>query len=133
MKYLDYKVEGFLHTIPSSGYRIQNASSRKHVMTRLYTFIGELITVALDSLLTMPVTFIIATHPANPVPKPAKGNASLDDFLKSCAPTKTKLCTEVLQTSFVKDDLGDLTSHRNGFVDTVMNAYNKHHHLVIRC
>ena len=80
----------------------------------------------------MPVTFTVATHPANPVPKPAKENASLNDFVKSCAPTKTRLCSEVLQASFVKDDLGDLTSQRNGFVDTVMNAYNKHHHLVIR-
>src|ERR1700761_9341513 len=89
-------------------------------------YIKEPITAvtALDAPPTMPVTFTVATHPANPVPKPAKENASLNDFLKSCAPTKTRLCSEVLQASFVKDDLGDLTSQRNGFVDTVINAYN---------
>ncbi|KAF9525537.1 hypothetical protein CPB83DRAFT_859437 [Crepidotus variabilis] len=44
---------------------------------------------------------------------------------------------EILQSSFssgkgLATDLASICARSNGFVDTVVDAYNQHHHLVLR-
>jgi hypothetical protein len=84
---------------------------------------------------TMPVHFTVATHDANMVEKtyvpPLK---TPDDLLHNTwgVKAKTTKSAELLQSSLAKRDFSTILPERNGFVDTVMAAYNGHHHLVIR-
>ncbi|KAF8887882.1 hypothetical protein CPB84DRAFT_1786686 [Gymnopilus junonius] len=84
----------------------------------------------------MPVHFTVSDHDANPV-------ESLDEFH---APTsskdllahiwgrksKTVAWQEILQAFLVDPDFSTMHAKHNGFVDTVISAYNEHHHLVLR-
>ncbi|TFK66158.1 hypothetical protein BDN72DRAFT_844710 [Pluteus cervinus] len=85
----------------------------------------------------MPVTFTVANHPANPVGW-APGESSkrvvptLNKFLVSCSPRETQYCGEILQTSFREEDVASVIPKKNGFVHTVLDAYNQHHHLQLR-
>ncbi|KAJ7581820.1 hypothetical protein C8J56DRAFT_958341 [Mycena floridula] len=73
----------------------------------------------------MPVTFSPAKHPANSVPPSVPGTSL--DLLKANGHTRSK---EILQSSFGGDVA--VIRNQNGFVSTVVDAYNKHHALSIR-
>ena len=86
---------------------------------------------------TMPVTFTVATHSANPVrlPRPYKP-LSAQGVLEQTWGRKsgTVVCNELLQSSLASRPQSQETIllRANGFVDTVVQAYNDHHHLVLR-
>ncbi|KAF9525534.1 hypothetical protein CPB83DRAFT_818495 [Crepidotus variabilis] len=91
----------------------------------------------------MPVTFKVASHPAEPVEsKSIAVYKEVEDFVQKTWGTDRpvrgkKKVKEVLQSSFSvsKEPAVDLTSvlsRSNGFVDTVIDAYNRHHHLSLR-
>ncbi|KAG8832675.1 hypothetical protein FRC17_000894 [Serendipita sp. 399] len=79
----------------------------------------------------MPVTFKIASHDANEV-------VTHDAATKFDAPQVVERvwradgisCKEMLQSSFTPNDA--FSPRGNGFVGTVVEAYNRHHHLIIR-
>ena len=82
----------------------------------------------------MPVHFRVASHKAQPF----KGVSHLrvtkpEELLTKAGTTK---CAELLQSSFVSKgsevDLSTVFSTANGFVNTVITAYNGHHHLVFK-
>ncbi|KAF9525538.1 hypothetical protein CPB83DRAFT_796286 [Crepidotus variabilis] len=92
----------------------------------------------------MPVTFPVASHPANPV-KDSQACKSIDNLLDWTWGTKgqgpfggaRKKKTEILQSSLSTGkeftvDPASIRAQSNGFVHTVVNAYNQHHHLVLR-
>ncbi|KAJ6582679.1 hypothetical protein DFH09DRAFT_1309619 [Mycena vulgaris] len=91
----------------------------------------------------MPVTFSVATHPANAVnigPHYQDGLTGEEVLARACRERHTKV-SEVLQFAlagsegsgrdFTSKNPNLIPSH-NGFVHTVIEAYNKHHALVIR-
>ncbi|KAG6371845.1 hypothetical protein JVT61DRAFT_8841 [Boletus reticuloceps] len=55
-------------------------------------------------------------------------------LLRSAAPQQHKLCSELLHTSLPKNSaaMRDILPQRNGFVHTVIEAYNRHRMLIIR-
>ncbi|KAF8126048.1 hypothetical protein EV363DRAFT_1402097 [Boletus edulis] len=55
-------------------------------------------------------------------------------LLRSVAPEKSQLCSELLHTSLPssRDAMRDIIPHKNGFVDTVIEAYNNHRGLIVR-
>ncbi|KAG9308420.1 hypothetical protein JVU11DRAFT_11908 [Chiua virens] len=55
-------------------------------------------------------------------------------LLRAVVPKKSQLCAELLQTSLPSDRdlMRDITPRRNGFVDTVLEAYNNHRGLIVR-
>ncbi|KAH9481301.1 hypothetical protein JR316_0005823 [Psilocybe cubensis] len=82
----------------------------------------------------MPVTFKVAEHDANPVMFGGYGSCqNAHDVLASTWGGKSgaNRFEELLQSSF-PSDCHDLGPQSNGFVDTVIHAYNQHHHLVLR-
>ena len=83
----------------------------------------------------MPVTFQVANHPADPV-KGLNGQASsANDLLTSTWGNRNKdvRSKELLQSSFSEEQsFADIRPTGNGFVTTVLDAYNLHHHLVLR-
>ena len=88
---------------------------------------------------TMPVTFKVANHDANPVTAPYKPISNADELLASTwgQEAMTMRSKELLQTSFSsggteKQDWGAIQPLNNGFVHTLITAYNNHHHLVLR-
>ncbi|KAF8887873.1 hypothetical protein CPB84DRAFT_1849779 [Gymnopilus junonius] len=82
----------------------------------------------------MPVHFTISDHDANPVERHIEAITSNADLLARTWGRKanTIRCKELLQTSLVNPDFSAIHEKNNGFVDTVLNAYNQHHHLVLR-
>ena len=85
----------------------------------------------------MPVTFTVATHPAERVRLSGQYKPlSSQDVLEQTWGQKfeTVICKELLQSSLASRPQGQETilSRANGFVDTVVEAYNHHHHLVLR-
>jgi len=87
----------------------------------------------------MPITFKVADHDASPVEAPYKPISNADELLASTwgRKSKTAKSKELLQTSLSsggaeKQDWSVIRSRNNGFVNTLMEAYNKHHHLVLR-
>lgn len=83
----------------------------------------------------MPVTFNVAPHPAEKVGGAFRPIKSVDELLECtwgeyATTTRSK---ELLQSSFVNVDFMHIEHSRNGFVNTVIDAYNEHHHLVLRC
>jgi len=87
----------------------------------------------------MPVTFIVANHDANPVAAPRNPISNADELLASYWRRKsnTPKSKELLQTSLSlggteKQDWSTIQSRDNGFVTTLIEAYNNHHHLVLR-
>jgi len=107
----------------------------------------------------MPVTFTIASHRAETVRKSRDPLSNPTDILAKCLrstephawhrdATARKSEFELLQSSFhspastsssdksAKKDIDlsklDLRSEETGFVKAVVQAYNNHHHLIIR-
>ena len=78
----------------------------------------------------MPVHFTVASHDAksfervNHITKP-------EELLTKAGTTP---CAELLQSSFVGKgvDISTVFGTTNGFVDTVITAYNRHHHLILK-
>ena len=88
---------------------------------------------------TMPVTFTVAKHAAKPVGSSSKPVSNADDLLASTWGTKARTLKskELLQTSLSsggieKQDWSAIQPRYNGFVNTLIEAYNSHHHLVLR-
>ncbi|KIM34764.1 hypothetical protein M413DRAFT_450071 [Hebeloma cylindrosporum] len=88
----------------------------------------------------MPVQFTIATHQANsvkPSVAPLEGADQLLDHTWG-RKTRTLKCAELLQSSFYKpsgtppDSFSGIRAQHNGFVNSVTQAYNGHHHLILR-
>jgi len=87
----------------------------------------------------MPIIFKVANHDASPVAAPYKPVSNADELLASTwgRKSKTTKSKELLQTSLSsggaeKQDWSAIESRNNGFVDTVIQAYSEHHHLVLR-
>ncbi|KAJ7045063.1 hypothetical protein C8F04DRAFT_1067580 [Mycena alexandri] len=90
----------------------------------------------------MPVTFTVVPHPANPVSHRSEGFTA-EEFLAVSCEAQYQEAEEILQCvlSHRTDDASghDLTTstenvvpNDNGFVRTVIAAYNDHHALIIR-
>ena len=78
----------------------------------------------------MPVHFTVASHDASPFEK-VSHLTKPEELLSKAGTTR---CAELLQSSFVgkEVDLSTAFSTTNGFVDTVVTAYNRHHHLILK-
>ena len=78
----------------------------------------------------MPVHFTVASHDAQPFEKVSHLTKPEELLIRR---GKTQ-CAELLQSSFVSKgvDLSSVLSTTNGFVDTVIKAYNTHHHLIFK-
>jgi hypothetical protein len=84
---------------------------------------------------SMPVRFVVAQHRANVVREYTEPVTSAIDFLQRVRGDRnTGTCAQYLQgqSSPPATDLSSIRPEENGFVQTVMKAYNDHHHLVIR-
>lgn len=78
----------------------------------------------------MPVTIKVASHEANLVTTGARRVEYPKQVLKKFG--KRDQC-EILQSSLDNDSIPpNLLARYNGFVDSVTEAYNQHHHLAIR-
>jgi len=78
----------------------------------------------------MTVTFKIASHDPRPVDVPAKPIASTpEQVLLAAWKPKDTSCKEMLQSSFHPTPGFNV---EDGFVNTVVRAYNNHHNLIIR-
>ncbi|PPQ93915.1 hypothetical protein CVT25_008005, partial [Psilocybe cyanescens] len=83
----------------------------------------------------MPISFKIAEHDARPVTLGGYGTCKdTDALLASTWGNRASInrYEELLQSSFSGSNFSDLGPQNNGFVDTVIHAYNQHHHLVLR-
>jgi len=87
----------------------------------------------------MPVTFTVASHSAKPFQATYKPISNAESLLASTwgQQSRTIRSKELLQTSLssggsAKQDWSALQPRTNGFVSTITNAYNQHHHLVLR-
>lgn len=90
----------------------------------------------------------VPLHPISfsPVPHPAESFTEYDRLqvrsdespslviLRAVAPEESQLCHELLHTSLPsdRDGIRDIIPHKNGFVDTVIEAYNNHRGLIVR-
>lgn len=82
----------------------------------------------------MPVTFKVAAHDAKEVSwcKESQNRVhTAEGVLSQIWRADGLSCKELLQSS-LRDPGSDFSPSGNGFVDTVTEAYNHHHHLVIR-
>lgn len=83
----------------------------------------------------MPVRFTVAPHLANTVKEYTEPATSAYDFLQRVRGDRnTGSCAQFLQgqTSPPTNDSLSIRPEENGFVQTIIKAYNDHHHLVIR-
>ncbi|KAG8781727.1 hypothetical protein FRC20_003188 [Serendipita sp. 405] len=79
----------------------------------------------------MPVTFKIASHDANEVDSHhIKEKQTATQVIENIWRADGISCKEMLQSSFSPNDA--FSARGNGFVDTIVTAYNRHHHLIIR-
>ncbi|KAG8797798.1 hypothetical protein FRB91_008370, partial [Serendipita sp. 411] len=79
----------------------------------------------------MPVTFKVASHDARQFRMyGTRPNSSPEALVQSIWSDNDGYCQEVLQSSYRHDPA--FSPRRNGFVDAVVEAYNNHHHLIIR-
>ena len=78
----------------------------------------------------MPVHFKVASHKAERFERVSHLTKPEELLIKE---GKTP-CAELLQSSFVSKgvDLSSVFRTTNGFVDTVITAYNHHHHLIFK-
>ena len=78
----------------------------------------------------MPVHFTVASHDAQPFER-VNHVTKPEELLTKAGTTP---CAELLQSSFVNKgvDISTVFGTNNGFVDTVVTAYNSHHHLVLK-
>ncbi|KAJ7886304.1 hypothetical protein B0H13DRAFT_1628012 [Mycena leptocephala] len=82
----------------------------------------------------MPITLSVANHPANPVALGANVGLTGKELLHSSSQNRYKN-VEVLQFALSDQEssyISHLVPKRNGFVHTVIAAYNEHHALIIR-
>ncbi|KAF8954844.1 hypothetical protein BDZ97DRAFT_1862717 [Flammula alnicola] len=83
----------------------------------------------------MPVHFNIAAHDAKPIHL-YRPLLNAEELLAGTwgAKAKTLRSAELLQTSLYagKQDFSAIYGEHNGFVNTIIKAYNDHHHLVLR-
>ena len=100
----------------------------------------RLSTLFFQHILAMPVTFTVAKHPAEKV-SPYHSPHRLPmkeprDLLHQTwgDSSHTFRYKELLQSSFsnTEQDFSKIAPKNNGFVDTVITAYESHHNLVIR-
>jgi Domain of unknown function (DUF4419) len=83
----------------------------------------------------MPVTLLPAPHVANSISPPAQHNNSPNGLFKSACEAQWQKSDEILQSSFGpenQDRFEFIVPRKNGFVHTVLEAYNQHHALIIR-
>ncbi|KAG8820173.1 hypothetical protein FRC17_010234 [Serendipita sp. 399] len=80
----------------------------------------------------MPVTFKVAPHDANPTKLTESMISSKEQLVNGMLHGQPGVtpCQEVLQSSYVANPW--FHPRANGFIDTVMESYNSHHHLIIR-
>ena len=78
----------------------------------------------------MPVHFTVASHDARPFER-VSHLTKPEEFLTNAGTTP---CAELLQSSFVSKevDISTVFGTTNGFVDTIITAYNRHHHLILK-
>ena len=78
----------------------------------------------------MPVHFTVASHDAQPF-QSFNDLTNPEDLLTNAGTTP---CAELLQSSFISRrlDMSMVSGTTNGFVDTVITAYNRHHHLILK-
>ena len=78
----------------------------------------------------MPIHFTVASHDSQPF-ESVNHLTKPEELLTN---TGTTQCTELLQSSFSNKevDLSTVFGTANGFVDTVLTAYNEHHHLIFK-
>jgi hypothetical protein len=91
---------------------------------------------------TMPVTFSPSSVDLTPYARPEAGKSTAGDILRDASPANARKATEILQSTFSlkaePDPAATLSSpslvvpRTNGLVDTVVDAYNHHHALVLR-
>ncbi|KAJ7162669.1 hypothetical protein C8R43DRAFT_991113 [Mycena crocata] len=93
---------------------------------------------------TMPVTFSVANHPANPVARPLEDGYTADQILRLACKDQHRNAEEILQFGIsnasgvggrgrdMTAKIPNLVPSNNGFVNTVITAYNQHHALIIR-
>ncbi|KAM5542914.1 hypothetical protein V8D89_003298 [Ganoderma adspersum] len=80
----------------------------------------------------MPVTFKVASHPANVVHLQKGGVRNPETVLKQGCKVQGGKCKEMLQSSVGDGDLATIVPNSNGFVYAALEAYGSHHHLRIR-
>ena len=84
----------------------------------------------------MPVHFKVASHEAKPVERSTASSLTKPEELLHNTwgvKARTMRCAELLQSSVINvSDLSAVLDRANGFVDTVILAYNAHHHLTLR-
>lgn len=79
----------------------------------------------------MPITFKIASHEANEYKRYGpKGEVNAAEALNRIWRPEGFKIKELLQSSFRSSS--SFNPDENGFVNTVVHAYNRHHHLIIR-
>ncbi|KAJ6527118.1 hypothetical protein B0H19DRAFT_969986 [Mycena capillaripes] len=81
----------------------------------------------------MPVTFKVSTHPANPMK--SRGDHTAKDILAGACNDQYRKAEEILQFGFScrgSEYMPGIVPQDNGFVWTLISAYNQHHALVIR-
>ncbi|KAJ7607155.1 hypothetical protein FB45DRAFT_1011415 [Roridomyces roridus] len=99
----------------------------------------------------MPVSFTVATHPANEVTLPKEGPFTAEQLLAKTCPKHYESAESLLQSSFTGTGLAQKLTRRfstkrtgaptldkglvpnpNGLVNTIISAYNNHHNLILR-
>ena len=80
----------------------------------------------------MPVTFKVASHPANAVRFANGSTLNAEAVLKLGCEVQGSCCKDLLQSSVNNDDLTAICPNSNGFVYAALEAYGSHHHLRIR-
>ncbi|KAH8682806.1 hypothetical protein BGZ60DRAFT_368637 [Tricladium varicosporioides] len=82
----------------------------------------------------MPVTIQVAGHPANAIKASQYQDPSAEELLRLSCPAQysKKLPGEKVFSSFDAKSNPDVVAADNGFLDTVLRAYDSHHHLRIR-
>ncbi|KAJ7143034.1 hypothetical protein C8R44DRAFT_692575 [Mycena epipterygia] len=91
----------------------------------------------------MPVTFSVANHPAKSMPfANGREGYTAQQILQNACHAQARHVEEILQFSLSENDeqaghnlttkIPNLIPERNGFVQTVITAYNQHYALVIR-
>ena len=85
------------------------------------------------------VSFCPTSHPAESFTEDDRLHVRSNEtpsfvLLRSVAPDQSQLCGELLQTSLLsnRDTMRDIIPRRNGFVYTVIEAYNNHRGLIVR-
>ncbi|KAJ6518579.1 hypothetical protein DFH09DRAFT_1427252 [Mycena vulgaris] len=91
----------------------------------------------------MPITFSVASHSANSVTIHAPGGYTAKEILGISCRVQSRKAEEILQFGFsgetqegsgrdLQTKIPNVLPNNNGFVRTVIDAYNDHHALVIR-